>query len=97
MTLGQRLARLAERTDRMLGWYRLPKPLGLAVLIGLRQQLRAYNLFDTGRGAADRPPPPLTSGDADFKGARTLDGTRNDLREPLMGSIGGRFGRNVAP
>jgi Animal haem peroxidase len=97
MTLGQRLAHLAERADRLLGWYRLPKPLGLAVLIGLRQRLRTGNLFDTGRGAADRPPPPLTVGDADFKAARTLDGTRNDLRDPLMGSIGSRFGRNVAP
>ena len=97
MTLGQRLARLAERTDRLLGWYRLPKPLGLAVLIGLRERLRADNLFDTGRGGADRPPRPLTAGDEDFKAARTLDGTRNDLRDPLMGSIGSRFGRNVAP
>jgi hypothetical protein len=97
MTLTLRLARLAEKTDRLMGWYRLPKPLGLAVLAGLRQRLRAYNLFDTGRGPADKPPPNTTAGNTDFKTARTLDGTRNDLREPLMGSIGGRFGRNVAP
>lgn len=97
MALSQRLARLAERTDRLVGWYRLPKPLGLAVLIGLRQRLRADNLFDTGRGAADPPPATLTAGDADFKAARTLDGTHNDLRDALMGSIGSRFGRNVAP
>jgi hypothetical protein len=97
MTLTQRLARLAEQTDRLMGWYRLPKPLGLAVLAGLRQRLRAYNLFDTGRGPADQPPPNTTAGNTDFKTARTLDGTRNDLRDPLMGSIGSRFGRNVAP
>ncbi|MCV7352709.1 hypothetical protein H7K15_21520 [Mycobacterium parmense] len=96
MTRARRLARLAEATDRLVGWYRLPKPLGLAVLIGLRQRLRADNLFDTGRGAADRPPTTL-AGRTDFKTARTLDGTHNDLRDPLMGSIGSRFGRNVAP
>src|SRR5205807_5071585 len=27
--------------------------------------------------------------------ARTLDGTYNDLEEPLMGALGSRFGRNV--
>jgi heme peroxidase len=97
MTVAQRLARLAEETDRLTGWYRLPKALGLAVLAGLRQRLRAYNLFDTGRGAADQPPPALTVVDSGFTAARTLDGTHNDLRDPLMGSIGSRFGRNVAP
>ena len=97
MTLARRLARLAEKTDRLIGWYRLPKPLGIAVLAGLRQRLRTYNLFDSGRGPADKPPPPTTVGDDDFKTARTLDGTRNDLRDPLMGSLGSRFGRNVAP
>lgn len=71
MTLTQRLAHLAEQTDRLMGWYRLPKPLGIAVLVGLRQRLRAYNLFDTGRGPADQPPATMTVGDADFKTART--------------------------
>ncbi|HUH70483.1 MAG TPA: peroxidase, partial [Mycobacterium sp.] len=97
MTLTQRLARLAEQTDRLIGWYRLPKPLGIAVLIGLRQRLRDYNLFDTGRGPKDRPPAGSIDEDANFKAARTLAGTHNDLRDPLMGSIGSRFGRNVAP
>jgi len=97
MTLTQRLARLAEQTDRLIGWYRLPKPLGIAVLIGLRQRLRDYNLFDTGRGPKDRQPADLIDEDANFKAARTLAGTHNDLRDPLMGSIGSRFGRNVAP
>jgi hypothetical protein len=97
MTLRARLARLAEKTDRLMGWYRLPKPLGLAVLIGLRDRLQAYNLFDTGRGPDDKPSATLAAGDADFKTARTLAGTHNDLRDPLMGSIGSRYGRNVAP
>ena len=46
MTLADRLARVAQTTDRWVGWFRLPKPLGLAVLIGLREQLRADNLYD---------------------------------------------------
>ena len=94
MTLGDRLGRVAEMTDRWVGWSRLPKPLGLAVLVGLREQLRAHNLYDTGRGPDDRPP----TGDevASCRDARTLDGTNNDLQYPLMGSMGSRFGRNVA-
>jgi hypothetical protein len=40
MTLADRRARIAETTDRWVGWSRLPKPLGLAVLVGLREQLR---------------------------------------------------------
>lgn len=93
MMLVDQLARVAELTDRWIGWSRLPKPLGLAVLIGLREQLRAHNLFDTGRGPDDRPPPgvDITS----CRDARTPDGTNNDLQYPLMGSLGSRFGRNV--
>jgi Animal haem peroxidase len=83
---------VAEKIDRRYGWDKLPWPLGLVTLIGLRNRLRAKNLYDTGRGPLDRPdvsvhPRHLT--------ARTLDGTYNDLDDPLMGSLGSRFGRNV--
>src|SRR6266511_2766798 len=82
----------AERLDRRYGWDRLPLPVAMLALIGLRKRLREKNLYDTGRGPLDRPdvsehPRHLT--------ARTLDGTFNDLDEPLMGSLGSRFGRNV--
>src|SRR5882762_2587461 len=40
-------ATLEVMIDRMIGWYRLPLPLGLAVLIGVRRVLRAKNLYDT--------------------------------------------------
>lgn len=93
MRLANRLARLAQTTDRWVGWSRLPKPLGLAVLVGLREQLRAHNLYDTGRGPKDRSP---TADVAAGRDARTLDGTNNDLQYPMMGSMGSRFGRNVA-
>jgi hypothetical protein len=65
-------------------------------LVGLRNQLRAQNLFDTGRGPLDKPPyedPDV----ANHLTARMLNGTYNDLTDPLMGSLGSRFGRNVPP
>ena len=82
----------AERLDRRRGWDKLPLPLAMLTLIGLRNRLREKNLYDTGRGPLDKPdvdehPRHLT--------ARTLDGTFNDLDDPLMGSLGSRFGRNV--
>ena len=88
------IARAAEAIDRRFGWSRLPRLLALPVLIGLRTRLREKNLHDTGRGPLDRPP--FTDpNQARHRGARTIDGTYNDLSDPLMGSIGSRFGRNV--
>ena len=82
----------AERLDRRYGWDRLPWPLGLITLIGLRNRLRARNLYDTGRGTLGRPD---ISDHPRYLTARTVDGTFNDLDDPLMGSLGSRFGRNV--
>jgi hypothetical protein len=82
----------AEAIDRRIGWDKLPLLLALPVLIGLRNVLRKKNLYDTGRGPLDQP-------DVDdhprYLTARTLDGTFNNLEDPLMGSLGSRFGRNV--
>jgi hypothetical protein len=88
------ISRAAEAVDRAVGWWRLPRLLALPVLIGLRTRLREKNLHDTGRGPLNKPP--FTDpNQARHLGARTIDGTYNDLRDPLMGSIGSRFGRNV--
>jgi hypothetical protein len=84
----------AEAVDHRFGWDRLPKPLAMLTLVGIRDRLRAENLYDSGRGPADRPPQADGDG-ARHLTARTLDGTYNDLADPLMGSIGSRFGRNV--
>ena len=46
----------AEAVDRRFGWDRLPKPLAMLTLVGIRDRLRAENLYDTGRGPGDRPP-----------------------------------------
>lgn len=86
------LVAAAEALDRRIGWFRLPKPLGLAVLVGLRSRLRAENLFDTGAHPAG-PLPPDEAGE--YRCARTIDGTYNSPDDPRSGSIGCRFGRNV--
>lgn len=80
--------------DRKFGWDKLPQPLGLAILVGVRNVLRRENLHDTSREpAVDTPgiPPPS----ARHRTSRTPDGTYNDLDDPSMGMAGSRFGRNV--
>jgi heme peroxidase len=84
---------LAEKVDRRFGWDRLPVPLGLAVLGGLRNKLRRENLYDTSALPTVNPPVPEGGGPARTT-ARSSDGSYNDLDHPLMGMAGARFGRN---
>jgi len=80
--------------DRRIGWDKLPTPLGLVVLIGIRNTLRKHNLYDTSAIVpAEQPPVPAPN--ARYLTARTVDGTYNDLDQPSMGAAGTRFGRNV--
>jgi Animal haem peroxidase len=85
---------VAQALDRRVGWYKLPVPLGLAVLIGVRNILRQKNLYDT-----DQLPstgvPPLPPFKPEYRTQRTADGTYNDLERPEMGRAKSRFGRNV--
>jgi hypothetical protein len=112
--------RLAIALDHKFGWDKLPLPLSLAVLVGIRNVLRQRNLYNTWRGETPRaategslalgaspvveagasaPPAAATAVPAgtelDHLTTRSADGTYNDLRKPLMGSAGTRFGRNV--
>jgi len=80
--------------DRCVGWDKLPTPLGLLTLIGLRNILRQQNLYDTS-GEPARDTPPLPPWDARYRVTRTPDGTYNDLGQPRMGMLDSRFGRNV--
>ena len=73
----------AEALDRRFGWDKLPQPVAMLVLIGLRNILREQNLYDTGRGPLDKPD---VSDHPRYLTARTLDGTFNNLDDPLMGS-----------
>jgi hypothetical protein len=89
--LARPLVAIAQALDRRYGWDRLPLPLGLVTLLGLRHRLQADNLYGTGVPNGVQPGP----WDTRYRTARTLDGTYNDTEQPLMGSVGSRFGRNV--
>src|ERR1041385_8167781 len=80
------VSRIGDRLDRRYGWDKLPVPLGLLTVAGVRESLRAKNLFDT-----NTPGPPAP---ADLE-TRTVDGTYNDLQSPQMGAVEARFGRNI--
>jgi hypothetical protein len=82
---------VAEALDRRFRWHRLPVPLGLLTLVGLRTRLRESNLYDTSSRPADPPSPEGSR----YLTTRTADGTFNDLENPTMGSAGTRFGRNA--
>jgi hypothetical protein len=94
LSLGNAFLAAMEAVDKKVHWHKLRGPVGLMTLIGIREQLRARNLYDTGtpRGSGAPEAPPW---DPRYLTARTIDGTWNDLENPLMGSAGSRFGRNV--
>ena len=85
---------LAETLDHTYGWDKVPTPLGLLILIGLRNILRQQNLHDTTQEPAINQPV-IEPMQARYLTARTADGTHNDLQNPAMGMAGSRFGRNV--
>jgi hypothetical protein len=86
---------LANAVDWRVGWHRLPWPLGLAVVVALRHQLRRDNLHDPSRVVPSLPRPPLTTSEPTLLKQRSADGTFTDLTQSEMGSAGTRFGRNV--
>ncbi|GIF73949.1 peroxidase family protein [Asanoa siamensis] len=85
----RRYGALTEWVDRRFGWHRLPLPLGLAVLVGVRDTLRRENLHDAGGRPAAAPFM------AAYTTRRTADGAWNDLDDGAMGMAGARFGRNI--
>src|SRR5207245_10063992 len=71
---------------------KLRLPAAILVPSGLQNRLREKNPYATGRA----PPDQLDVDDHPrYLTARPLDGTFNNLGDPLMGSLGSRFGRNV--
>lgn len=83
-----------ERFDHSVGWDKLPPALGMVALVGIRNKLRAENLYDTNTAAPSVPAPPPAAEGTRHLTARTPDGTFNDLSSPAMGAAGARFGRN---
>jgi hypothetical protein len=86
---------VAQLVDHRLGWDRLPLPLGLADLIGIRTILRRRNLFDPSAVVPEVDPAPVPERTPEHLVGRSADGTYNDLDHPAMGRAGARFGRNV--
>src|SRR5215470_9459496 len=82
----------AQLVDHRIGWDKLPPPVGLATLAGIRNTLRRENLYDT--SAAPSLPAESPVANERHLTARSLDGTYNDLSNPSMGAAGTRFGRN---
>lgn len=82
------------KLDHRRGWYRLPKPLGLLTLIGVRNALCRSNLVDTTNQPQDNPAVPLPYSSSVLT-ERTADGSWNDLDQPAMWMASTRFGRNV--
>jgi hypothetical protein len=93
LPLSQRIViKAAEFVDRRWHWDKIPVPLGLLTLIGVRDALRENNLYDMYDGAPPEAPPHPA---ADYLTVRTVDGSYNDLSSPSMGMACTRFGRNV--
>jgi hypothetical protein len=86
---------LAQLIDHRLGWDRLPRVPGLAVILGLRTVLRQQNLHDPSTRVPIVDPPPVPPRTPQHLVARSIDGTHNDLDHPDMGMARARFGRNV--
>lgn len=81
--------------NAIIPWHKLPKYIGVINLYTLRQELRAFNLYDSypnwdAQGTKQKDPVP-----EEFLTSRNSDGKYNDLDRPLMGCRGMRFGRNV--
>jgi hypothetical protein len=90
-TLTRLVRRPAGWLERTFGWDKLPVHLGVVTLIGIRDRLRANNLYDTGVPAEGGTPTEAV------RAYRTVDGRWNDLDHPSMGAAGTPFGRNVPP
>jgi hypothetical protein len=73
-------------------WFELPRSAAVGRLVEIRNELRAKNLHDT-----EDPPLPQDPGTIpeEAKAGRTANGEFNDLKCPMMGRTGARFGRNV--
>src|SRR5437762_14381471 len=68
---------VTEAIDKAWGWHRLPLPLALAVLEGIRMRMRQQNLSDPATPAYGREmKPAMPEGDR-YLARRTADGTFN--------------------
>jgi Animal haem peroxidase len=85
---------MTDWLDRRRRWDRLPLPVAIVTLIGVRNRMRECNLGDTGL-AEDDDELRRRARDPANTSQRLTDGTLNDLEKLRMGGKGTRFGRNV--
>jgi hypothetical protein len=85
------LGRVANRLAERKPWFRWPFLVAVPMIVGHRVTMRQENLTDT----EVSPPAPTAPEGFDIRGARTPDGSHNDLAKPWMGMAGARFGRNM--
>ncbi|MGH3624374.1 MAG: peroxidase family protein [Sciscionella sp.] len=85
---------VAQTLDQWIGWDKLPRWAGLAVLVGLRNLLRQNNLYDTNVLPTAGAAKPADSSSSVLS-TRSSDGSYNDLNNSTMGMAGTRFGRNI--
>lgn len=83
--------RIGDFLHQRRPWYKLPRLLATPRLVQMRDELRELNLHDT-----EEPPLAEHDGPVDegHRQGRTVDGSWNDLKCPMMGADGRRFGRN---
>jgi hypothetical protein len=79
-----------RQVNKVVDWHSLPKPLATLNLLALRKDLRGSNLYD----AREDVEPTMAPAD-DLPPYRTYDGSKQDPYDPLMGTVGSRFGRNM--
>ena len=90
------LARIVLLPTLIRPWHRWPSMMGEIIIgLGIRAELRAHNLYDLRRNAPPIGPARRATEDRDK--ARDPGGMRNDLNDPEMGRVEGRFGRNAPP
>ena len=88
MKFPESVIELAHKLERRVGWYRMPLPLGVAVIALMRDRLRQRNFFDTGQPTDLALPESNGAGEPAYLTARTADGTFNDLGTPPWAAPG---------
>jgi len=89
------LTPVLERLSKHKPWHKQPTPIAVMSLWALRNRLRWQNLYST---SALEPQEPVGEKDgSEPLRWRSLDGSKMDLDNPLMGMKGRRFGRNFHP
>lgn len=87
------IKRLREKIYKGRPWYNRPRLSAINTLIQIREDLREQNLHDTEDDPLTGNLPPVGK-DSPERMGRTVAGTYNDLKFPLMGAADTRFGRN---